>query len=105
MAVEWNTELVGLAQDTDHVTATLKNPDGTRSEVTVPWLAGCDGARSSVRELSGIAFEGAPYQHVFFVADVQMTGSLVPDVLNVYLLRSGFDLLSPISGHAPWRRA
>ena len=35
MAVEWNTELVGLAQDTDHVTATLKNPDGTRSEVTV----------------------------------------------------------------------
>src|SRR5205823_13132690 len=34
MAVEWNTELVGLAQDTDHVTATLKNPGGTRSEVT-----------------------------------------------------------------------
>ena len=49
MAVEWNTELVGLAQDTDHVRATLKNPDGTRRDVTVPWLAGCDGARSSVQ--------------------------------------------------------
>src|SRR6266480_1477190 len=86
-AVEWKTELVGLAQHTDHVTARLKHPDGTHGDVTVPWLAGCDGARSSVRELSGIAFEGAPYQHVFFVADVQMTGSMVPDVLNVYLWR------------------
>src|SRR6266487_2512516 len=36
LAVQWNTELVGLAQDTDHVTATLKNPDGTCTEVTVP---------------------------------------------------------------------
>src|SRR5213076_1488282 len=103
MAVEWKTELVGLAQDTDHVTATLKNPGGTRSEVTVPWLAGCDGARSSVRELSGIAFEGAPYQHVFFVADVQMTGSMIPDVLNVYLWRSGFHLVFPMRGTDHWR--
>ncbi len=102
-AVEWNTELVGLEQETDHVTATLKNPDGTSSEVTVPWLAGCDGARSRVRELSGIAFEGAPYQHVFFVADVQMTGSMVPDVLNVYLWQDGFHLLFPMRGTDHWR--
>src|SRR5437016_5025805 len=59
MAVEWNTELVGLAQDGDHVTATLKNADGSKSEARVPWLAGCDGARSTVRELSGVPFEGA----------------------------------------------
>ena len=103
LSVQWNTELVGLVQDTDRVTATLKNPDGTRSEVTVPWLAGCDGARSGVRELSGIAFEGAPYQHVFFVADVQMTGSMVPDVLNVYLWRSGFHLIFPMRGTDHWR--
>ena len=102
-AVEWSTELVGLAQDTDHVTATLKNPDDSTSEVTVPWLAGCDGARSSVRELSGIAFEGAPYQHVFFVADVQMTGSMAPDLLNVYLWRTGFHLLFPMRGTDHWR--
>lgn len=103
LAVQWNTELVGLAQDTDRVTATLKNPDGTSSEVTVPWLAGCDGARSTVRELSGIAFEGAPYQHVFFVADVQMTGSMARDVLNVYLWRRGFHLLFPMRGTDHWR--
>ena len=103
LAVQWNTELVGLAQDTDHVTATLKSPDGSKSEVKVPWLAGCDGARSAVRELSGIPFEGAPYQHVFFVADVQMTGSMAPDVLNVYLWRRGFHLLFPMRGTDHWR--
>src|SRR5436853_4562899 len=103
LAVQWNTELVGLAQDTDHGTATLKNPDGSKSEARVPWLAGCDGARSTVRELSGIPFEGAPYQHVFFVADVQMTGSMAPDVLNVYLWRRGFHLLFPMRGTDHWR--
>src|SRR5881296_821192 len=96
LTVEWNTELVGLTQDADRVTATLKRPDGTRGDVTVPWLAGCDGARSTVRELNGIAFEGAPYEHVFFVADVQATGSMVPDELNVYLWREGFHLFFPM---------
>src|SRR6266487_5157938 len=103
MAVEWKTELVGVAQGSDQVTARLKNPDGTHGDATVPWLAGCDGARSSVRQLSGIAFEGAPYQHVFFVADVRMTGSMAPDVLNVYLWRSGFHLVFPMRGTDHWR--
>ena len=31
LAVQSNTELAGLAQDTDQVTATLKSPDGSKS--------------------------------------------------------------------------
>jgi 2-polyprenyl-6-methoxyphenol hydroxylase-like FAD-dependent oxidoreductase len=103
MAVEWNTELVGLAQDADHVRATLRYPDGTTGDVTVAWLAGCDGARSAVRELNGIAFEGAPYEQVFFVADTQVTGRMVPDELNVYLWRQGFHLFFPMRGTDHWR--
>src|SRR5204862_939660 len=103
LAVQWNTELAGLAQDTDHVTATLKNLDVSKSEVMVTWRAGGDGARSTVRELSGIPFEGAPYQHVFFVADVQMTGSMAPDILNVYLWRRGFHPVVPRRGTDHWR--
>src|SRR5207253_2186356 len=102
-ALEWSTELVGLAQDTSHVKATLKQPDGTIDEVTVAWVAGCDGARSAVRELSGIAFEGAPYEHVFFVADTRVTGPMVPDELNVYLWREGFHLFFPMRGTDHWR--
>jgi flavin-dependent dehydrogenase len=103
MAVEWNTELVGLAQEPDRVIARLKQPDGTIREVTARWVAGCDGARSTVRELNGIPFQGAPYEHVFYVADTQMTGPMVPDELNVYLWRSGFHLFFPMRGTNHWR--
>jgi len=103
IAVQWDTELVGLAQEADRVKATLKQPDGTSREVTAAWVAGCDGARSAVRELSGIAFQGAPYEHVFFVADTQMTGPMVPDELNVYLWRKGFHLFFPMRGTDHWR--
>lgn len=102
-AIHWNTELVGLAQRAGHVTATLKQPDGTVREVAAAWVAGCDGARSSVRDLNGIPFQGAPYQHVFFVADTHVTGPMVPDQLNVYLWREGFHLFFPMRGTDHWR--
>ena len=102
-AIAWNTELVGLAQEPDRVIARLKQPDGTMREVSAAWVAGCDGARSAVRELNGIAFHGAPYEHVFFVADTQMTGPMVPDELNIYLWREGFHLFFPMRGTDHWR--
>src|SRR5262245_13201847 len=103
MAVEWNTGLVGPEQQAEHVTVTLKLRDGATRKITAAWVAGCDGARSSVRELSGITFPGAPYEHVFFVADTEVTGTMVPDEVNVYLWREGFHLLFPMRGKDHWR--
>jgi len=103
MSVEWNTELVGLEQEPDHVAVALKSPDGTTRTVTAGWVAGCDGARSSVRELCGITFPGAPYEHVFYVADTEATGNMVPDEVNVYLWRQGFHLFFPMRGEDHWR--
>ena len=102
-AVDWNTELAGLVQEADGVRVTLKQPDGSRREITANWVAGCDGAHSAVRELNGIAFQGAPYEHVFFVADTQLSGGMVPDELNVYLWREGFHLFFPMRGANHWR--
>ncbi|TMG85463.1 MAG: hypothetical protein E6H78_07015 [Betaproteobacteria bacterium] len=103
MSVQWNTELTGLVQHSDHVAAALKQPDGSSRTITVGWVAGCDGARSTVREACGITFPGAPYEHVFFVADTEMTGSMVPDQVNVYLWREGFHLFFPMRGKDHWR--
>jgi 2-polyprenyl-6-methoxyphenol hydroxylase-like FAD-dependent oxidoreductase len=102
-AVEWNTELVALSQDATGVTATLKLPDGSEKTVRAGWVGGCDGARSAVRELSNIGFPGAPYEHVFFVADVEMTGTMVEGEVNVYLFTKGFHLLFPMRGKDHWR--
>lgn len=103
LTVSWNTELVALEQDSSRVKVTLKAPDGLTRESTALWVAGCDGARSTVRQLCGINFPGAPYEHVFYVADTEMTGSMVPDQVNVYLWRAGFHLLFPMRGTDHWR--
>jgi len=103
MSVQWNTELTGLEQRLDHVDAALRQPDSTTRTLTAAWVAGCDGARSAVREACGITFPGAPYEHVFFVADTVATGSMVPDEVNVYLWRDGFHLFFPLRGQDHWR--
>jgi len=102
-SVQWNTELVAITQEPGHVTATLRQPDGSSRKVAVAYVAGCDGGRSAVRELSGITFPGAPYEQVFFVADTEATGPMVQEELNVYLWRDGFHLFFPMRGTDRWR--
>lgn len=103
VSVQWSTELLSLCQFPDHVTASLKMPDGGTREVQAAWVAGCDGSRSAVRSLCGIDFPGAPYEHVFFVADTTALGDMVPAELNAYLWRKGFHLFFPMHGENRWR--
>ena len=105
IAVEWSTTLVGLEQNGKRVTARLQRPDGSTQHVTARWIAGCDGARSTVRSLCNIDFVGAPYEHVFYVADTHATGPMVPGEINVYLWRNGFHLMFPMRGDGHWRVA
>ena len=99
----WSTELIGLEQTATGVSATLKQPDGNVRTIRASWIAGCDGAHSAVRRLNKIEFPGAPYEHVFFVADTRITGPMVPGELNIYLWHRGFHLLFPMRGADHWR--
>jgi len=101
--VQWDTELVALEQGASDVRVTLKRANGPMQELRARWVGGCDGARSGVRELNGIGFPGAPYEHVFFVADTTATGPMVPNELNVYLWKDGFNLFFPMRGRDHWR--
>jgi 2-polyprenyl-6-methoxyphenol hydroxylase-like FAD-dependent oxidoreductase len=103
VAIQWNTELLALEQQPRSVTATVRQADGAVRRVSAAFLAGCDGGRSTVRELNSIGFPGAPYEHTFFVADTQATGPMRPDELNVYLWRDGFHLFFPMRGTNRWR--
>lgn len=103
VSVDWNTELVDFTQDADGVTATLKTPEGGSRTVRAAYLAGCDGAHSAVRRLSAIDFPGAPYEHAFFVADVEMTGTMAQEEVNIYFWHSGFHLLFPLRDKGHWR--
>jgi 2-polyprenyl-6-methoxyphenol hydroxylase-like FAD-dependent oxidoreductase len=103
LSVQWNTELVALDQQADHVIATVRDLDGHTRTIRAAYVAGCDGSRSAVRTICGIEFPGAPYEHSFFVADTDATGPMVPNELNVFLWGSGFHLYFPMKGINRWR--
>src|SRR5258706_6995851 len=63
MAVQWNTELTGIRQEPGHVTATLKQPDGSIREVQAAYVAGCDGGPSAAGELLALTLPSAAPAH------------------------------------------
>ncbi|HWD79301.1 MAG TPA: FAD-dependent monooxygenase [Kribbella sp.] len=63
-------QLTGLQQDDSGVDATFS--DGTT--IRADWVVGCDGARSAVRQLSGIGFPGRDGRFTAVVADVVISG-------------------------------
>lgn len=64
-----SSELVGLSQDDDGVTAELA--DGTR--LRSRYLVGCDGGRSTVRKLLGVGFPGEPARRETLLGEVELT--------------------------------
>lgn len=93
--VERNTELVGFVQEEDKVRATLRSEDRVET-VEVPYLCGCDGARSTVRHALGADFPGGTYSQVFFVADVMATGEVSHHGITMCVSRNEFCLVIPI---------
>ncbi|MEU1385976.1 MULTISPECIES: FAD-dependent monooxygenase [unclassified Nonomuraea] len=71
-------EVVGASQDDTAVTLDVRGPDGPY-QVTARYVVGCDGARSRVRELAGIAFPGTVYPEVNRLAQVTL-----PDEVTVH---------------------
>jgi len=74
IAVERRTELLGFRDDGDRIVARLRRPGGEEESCEAAYIAGCDGARSVVRETMGTGFPGGTYRQVFYVADVEADG-------------------------------
>ncbi|EPF75121.1 FAD-dependent monooxygenase [Acinetobacter indicus] len=55
---EYQTELTAVNQHENAVTVNITLPNGAVQEKTYPWVVGCDGVRSFVREAAGIKFSG-----------------------------------------------
>src|SRR5262249_40273623 len=70
VTVERQTELVRFDQHHDRVRAVLQGPDSSEEVCEAAYLAGCDGAHSTVRETLGTGFPGGTYSGLFYVADV-----------------------------------
>ncbi|MDB4981434.1 MAG: FAD-dependent oxidoreductase [Myxococcales bacterium] len=98
VTVERRTTLTALEERADSVVATLRGADGASSSCEARYVAGCDGARSTVRATLGAGFPGGTYQHLFYVADVTARGAQMNRELHVMLDEAGFLGLFPLAG-------
>ena len=97
VTVERPVELSGFEDKGDGVVARLRTADGREEDVTADFIAGCDGARSKVREIMGTGFPGGTYDEVCYVADVQGHGPAFNGDLNVDLEASDFLAVFPLA--------
>lgn len=93
--VERSTELLDFEM-ADRVAARIRTSEGNVDACRSAYIAGCDGAHSRVREQLKVGFGGGTYEHIFYVADVEATGSLMNGQLHVGLDRRDFVALFPL---------
>jgi 2-polyprenyl-6-methoxyphenol hydroxylase-like FAD-dependent oxidoreductase len=98
VSVERRTELLGFHDSGSQVLAQLRRADGQEENCAAHFLAGCDGARSLVRETLGTGFPGGTYPQVFYVADIEASGPPVNGELHIDLDQADFLLVFPLAG-------
>jgi 2-polyprenyl-6-methoxyphenol hydroxylase-like FAD-dependent oxidoreductase len=94
--VERQTELLRFSERDGSVAATLRRPDGSEEVCEAAYVAGCDGASSTVRAQLGIGFPGGTYTGLFYVADIEGAGKTVDRELHVDVEDADFILLFPL---------
>jgi len=101
--IEWETELVDLAQDADGVRATLRQVGRSTGEpVTVPWLVGCDGGHSVVRKRLELPLIGDT-NDTWLLADTQVTVDLPRNSIYWIRVGTGTVMMVPLPGERRWR--
>lgn len=102
VTVERRAELVRFDQDHAGVSATLRRADGGEEICRAPFLAGCDGAHSTVRQTLATGFPGGTYAETFYVADVEAEGPVANGEIHIDLDESDFLAVFPLkaTGHA-----
>jgi 2-polyprenyl-6-methoxyphenol hydroxylase-like FAD-dependent oxidoreductase len=98
VTVERPLELVTCEESGSGIVARAMRPDGSEETIAAAFLAGCDGARSKVREIVGGEFPGGTYSRLFYVADVEASGPVMNAELNLGLDRADFLAVFPMKG-------
>jgi 2-polyprenyl-6-methoxyphenol hydroxylase-like FAD-dependent oxidoreductase len=97
-SVERNAELMDFEDRGGAIAARIRSADGQEEVCEAAYIAGCDGARSRVREVIGAGFPGGTYRQIFYVADVDAQGPAIDGELHVDLDEADFLAVFPLAG-------
>jgi 3-(3-hydroxy-phenyl)propionate hydroxylase len=64
-------QVTGVEVRGDMTRVSVETPDGPY-QLDADWLVACDGARSPLRDMLGLGFEGRVFEDNFLIADVRM---------------------------------
>jgi 2-polyprenyl-6-methoxyphenol hydroxylase-like FAD-dependent oxidoreductase len=98
ITVERQTELTGYRDQDGRISAQLHTAAGADEVCEASYIAGCDGARSLVRETLGAGFAGGTYRQLFYVADIDGAGPPVNGELHIDLDEADFLAVFPLAG-------
>jgi 3-(3-hydroxy-phenyl)propionate hydroxylase len=69
--LRWKNRVTAVTQHADHAELTVETPDGDY-RLQADWVIACDGARSPLRSMLGLDFEGELFEERFLIADIEM---------------------------------
>jgi 3-(3-hydroxy-phenyl)propionate hydroxylase len=69
--LRWKNRVNGVVQGPDGATLWIETPDGSY-ELRADWVIACDGARSPLRAMLGLNFDGELFEERFLIADIEM---------------------------------
>ncbi len=69
--LRWKNRVTGVARTDGAVALSVDTPDGAYA-LKAEWAVACDGARSPVRAMLGLDFQGRLFEERFLIADVEM---------------------------------
>lgn len=70
-AVRWKNKAIGVKQRADGARLEVETPGG-RYAIEADYVVAADGARSAVRDMLGLAWQGHAFRDRFLIADVSM---------------------------------
>jgi len=88
--IERGLAVTDVRADRQGVSVSVRRDGGATESVRCRWLAGCDGAHSTVRKAAGIPFEGATYPDEFIMADAELDWELPDGDIYAFPNRAGF---------------
>ncbi|GAA1556694.1 FAD-dependent monooxygenase [Kribbella hippodromi] len=97
VAVRWGSPVCGIRPDADGIEVEIGDGNRIRCE----YLVGCDGGRSTVRKLTGIAFDGTESTMQGMIADVELAE---PPAGPVFSVRRGPGDYSALNFQPGWYR-
>ncbi|WP_426035643.1 FAD-dependent oxidoreductase [Cypionkella sp. TWP1-2-1b2] len=76
--LRWKNRVTSVDQKADFASVTVETPDGSYA-LEADWVIACDGARSPIREMMGLEFDGELFEERFLIADIEMQGDFASE--------------------------